>query len=105
MQLRVARLCMDCEELHDQQQCPVCASESFAYVSRWVPVRERRFQPRAPGSTAADQSSSAPVQQGQKNRTATYGVLGLALAGVAGWWWKNRKRIEDAAERGAGELK
>jgi hypothetical protein len=97
---------MDCEELHDQQQCPLCASESFAYVSRWVPVRERRFQPRPPGSSGGgDQSSSAAVQPAQKNRTATYGVMGLALAGVAGWWWKNRKRIEDAAERGAGELK
>ena len=104
MQLRVARLCMDCEELHDQQQCPLCASESFAYVSRWVPVRERRFRPRGPDSSAADQGPSQ-AQPAQKSRTATYGVLGLALAGVAGWWWKNRKRIEDAAERGAGELK
>ncbi len=100
MQLRVARLCMDCEELHDQQQCPVCASESFAYVSRWVPVRERRFQPRAPGAAAA-----TTAQPPSKTRTATYGVMGLALAGVAGWWWKSRKRIEDAAESGAGELK
>jgi len=96
MQLRVARLCMDCEELHDQQQCPVCASESFAYVSRWVPVRERRFQPRAP---------TAPAPQQAPSRTATYGALGLAIAGVAGWWWKNRQRLEAAGERGAGELK
>ena len=96
MQLRVARLCMDCEELHDQQQCPVCASESFAYVSRWVPVRERRFQPRAP---------TAPAPQPAASRTATYGVLGLAIAGVAGWWWKNRQRLEAVGERGAGELK
>ena len=66
-------------------------------------VRERRFQPRAPTTSAPDQTTA--VQPGQKNRTATYGVLGLALAGVAGWWWKNRKRLEDAAERGAGELK
>ena len=101
MQLRVARLCMDCEELHDQQQCPVCASESFAYVSRWVPVRERRFQPRAPGASAA----ATTAQQPSTTRTATYGAVGLAIAGVAGWWWKNRKRIEDAAESGAGELK
>jgi hypothetical protein len=99
MQLRVARLCMDCEELHDQKQCPVCASESFAYVSRWLPVRERRFQPRAPSPAPAAQQPAA------NTRTAAYGVLGLALAGAAGWWWKSRQRFEDAAERGAGELK
>src|SRR5262245_32500541 len=29
MQLRTARLCLDCEEVHEEQQCPVCASESF----------------------------------------------------------------------------
>jgi LPXTG-motif cell wall-anchored protein len=101
MQLRVARLCMDCEELHDQQQCPVCASESFAYVSRWVPVRERRFQPRAPTTPAA----AAPSPGTSKTRTATYGVMGLALAGAAGWWLKSRKKLEAVAERGAGELK
>jgi LPXTG-motif cell wall-anchored protein len=100
MQLRLARLCMDCEELHDQRQCPVCASESFAYVSRWVPVRERRFQPRAP------KPASEPLAGGaSKTRTATYSVVGLALAGAAGWWLKSRKKLEAVAERGAGELK
>ena len=29
MQLRTARLCLDCEEVHDEAQCPVCASETF----------------------------------------------------------------------------
>jgi ferric-dicitrate binding protein FerR (iron transport regulator) len=100
MQLRVARLCMDCEELHDQNQCPVCASESFAYVSRWVPVRERRFKPRTPAPAPAE--AAPPTSKG---RTAAYGVLGLAMAGVAGWWWKNRQRLESVSERGAGELK
>lgn len=98
MQLRVARLCMDCEELHDQRQCPVCASESFAYVSRWVPVRERRFRPRTP-------APAAPEQPSTKGRNAAYGVVGLAVAGVAGWLWRSRRQLESASERGAGELK
>ena len=37
MKLDVARLCLDCEEVHDSQKCPVCASETFAYLRRWVP--------------------------------------------------------------------
>ena len=46
MQLRVARVCLDCEELHDARQCPVCASQSFAYLTRWVPAPERRMSSR-----------------------------------------------------------
>jgi len=46
MQLHVARLCMDCEEVHDAQMCPVCGSETFAYISRWIPAPERRRRPR-----------------------------------------------------------
>ena len=43
MQLSVARVCLDCEELHDSQQCPVCASETFAYLTQWV----LRLEPKA----------------------------------------------------------
>lgn len=42
MQLRVARLCLDCEELFVGDICPVCASERFAFLSTWLPVEERR---------------------------------------------------------------
>jgi hypothetical protein len=42
MQLRVARLCLDCEELHVEDACPVCASERYAFMSTWLPSEERR---------------------------------------------------------------
>ena len=42
MQLRVARLCLDCEELHTDNTCPRCASESYAFLSNWLHVEERR---------------------------------------------------------------
>ncbi len=42
MQLRVARLCLDCEELHTDNSCPRCASESYAFLSTWLQVEERR---------------------------------------------------------------
>ena len=38
MQLRVARLCLDCEELHTESSCPVCASDRYAFLSNWLPV-------------------------------------------------------------------
>ena len=42
MQLRVARLCLDCEEVFAGDSCPVCASERYAFLSRWLPSEERR---------------------------------------------------------------
>ncbi len=42
MQLRVARLCLDCEELHVADACPICASERYAFLSIWLPSEERR---------------------------------------------------------------
>ena len=42
MQLRVARLCLDCEELYVGDACPICASERFAFLSNWLPSEERR---------------------------------------------------------------
>ena len=42
MQLRVARLCLDCEELHNADTCPRCASQAYAFLSNWLPVDERR---------------------------------------------------------------
>jgi len=42
MQLRVARLCLDCEELHTADVCPICASQSYSFLSTWLPSEERR---------------------------------------------------------------
>ena len=97
MQLRNARLCLDCEEVHDAQQCPACASESFAFVTRWVPAPERRERPR-------QQEPSRPVElqayrtlldagprpdNGRGWQLVRQGAMSLALVGVAGWLWKS----------------
>ena len=60
MQLRTARLCLDCEEVHDEGQCPVCASETFTYLSRWIPSDERRRRPRVEAADAAIRSPEPP---------------------------------------------
>ena len=96
MQLRVARLCLDCEELHEEQQCPVCASESYAYISRWVAAPERRRVGRRP---------SKPAPSTSKRRAVGYGVAGLAIAGLARLWWRAGQNVEASALSGAGELK
>jgi hypothetical protein len=96
MQLRIARLCIDCEEIHDSLQCPVCASEAFEYVTRWIPAREGRVQKRP---------VVPPAPPPNKGKLVGYGILGLGIVGLTQWFVKGRKMIEDAATRNAGELK
>ena len=98
MQLRFARLCLDCEEVHDQQQCPLCASETFAYLSRWVPGVERRARP----GQGDEQAAGATANRGRQ--VAAYGAVGIGLVGVAEWLRRRRKQIESAAVSTAGEL-
>lgn len=98
MQLRAARLCLDCEDVHDARQCPVCASETFTYLVRWIPSDERR-RPRSEAAPAASgpnvdafrrltepEPAPAPGRQLLKK-----GVVGLAALSVVGWLWGGRK--------------
>lgn len=61
MQLRVARLCLDCEELYEGDSCPICASDRFIFLSTWVPVEERRRWRRQPSGqpTRAERRKTA----------------------------------------------
>jgi len=90
MQLRLARLCLDCEEVHDAQACPLCASEAFAYLTRWVPTPDRPLRSRPP--------VPPPVEsRGRKVGTwLTGGVVGMTALGIAGWLWRHR---DDVASR------
>jgi predicted nucleic acid-binding Zn-ribbon protein len=90
MQLHIARLCLDCEEVHDQQTCPICSSESFAYISRWIPAPERRrTRPRVqePDETASvyKQLLNPEPKTSGTRRWVKRGVLGLTAVGIAGW--------------------
>jgi hypothetical protein len=95
MQLRNARLCLDCEEVHDAQQCPLCACETFAFITRWVPAPERRGRPREPepprpGELEAYREMLNPSTQQPPAwpwRLAKRGAIGLAIVGVAGVLW------------------
>jgi hypothetical protein len=81
MQLRRARLCLDCEEIHEDPECPVCASEMFAYVARWVPVENRRTR-RWPTATNVTPEKSGVA------RWATRGAIGLGVVAATRWFWQ-----------------
>jgi hypothetical protein len=101
MQLRVARLCLDCEEIHAEQQCPVCASEAFTFIKRWVPAPERRSTPRGGASADADvyKRLTTPEQKpASASQLVTRAAVGLAAASVAGWLWRWTSRADDHAK-------
>ena len=92
MQLRNARVCLDCEEIHDSSNCPVCASETFAFLSRWVPTEERR---------KALRQQAVPVPQPRSARKVMVGVglVGGAAYVLNRWLSRAREKIEQIAER------
>ena len=107
MRLMNARLCLDCEEVHDQQHCPTCSSESFAFLTRWVTpsdtvtaeasprtnrppdVVDRREQlERREQVDAYRQILNPPPPSAKRNKMVARGALGLALLGVARLLWR-----------------
>lgn len=127
MQLRNARLCLDCEEVHDATHCPVCASESFAFITRWVPSPSGEASPAGAGVPPVPAArvqprerppQVQPVEPVSQETLDTYrqllggnpaassnwrfvkrGALGLAIFGLAGWAWKQQNQRAGASPR------
>jgi hypothetical protein len=91
MQLKIARLCLDCDEVHSEPHCPICASEAFAYLTRWVPAPERRIQPRPTTSPAAEvyrELTSTTVATSRRSRLLRRSAFGVTALTAAGWLWR-----------------
>jgi len=108
MRLVNARLCLDCEEVHDQQHCPICSSESFAFLTRWVTpsdtavadanstqkgrptdqVDRRKQLFRREQVDAYKQILNPTTAPPRRGRMVAGGALGLALLGVARMIWR-----------------
>lgn len=94
MKLGEARLCLDCDEVHEAQSCPACGSETFAYLSRWVPAPEPPRRPVAPPNNEQadvyrallDKDAGPPNRQLLKRS-----LLGLTAIGIAGWAWRTTR--------------
>lgn len=96
MQLHNARLCLDCNEIHDVSECPICGSEALAFLTRWVPAAERRSLPRPMTSPDADvyrelldgRSTSNP----RPYRLLKRGAFGVGVIAAAGWLWSELRK-------------
>jgi|SRR5687767_520267 len=93
MKLGVSRLCLDCDEVHDQERCPVCASEVFAFLTRWVPRSNGRLThlrpaPEAPEVETYRQITGQQPKNSGRHRMLLRGAVGLGMLGMAGWLWR-----------------
>ena len=107
MHLGVARLCLDCHEVHDLERCPACTSEAFAFISRWITLENG--SPRMPlrrqdGNREIEKLDTyrEMLQPGWRRRRRgrwlrAGGVL-LAAGYVAQWGWRLINR--EANQRG-----
>ena len=99
MQLHVARLCLDCQEIHAAERCPACSSETFAPVSRWIPAQERRARPRVPQSEDVAETYRQLLKPDlDVKRSPVWPkriAFVVAAASVGGWLWKRPKRGTD----------
>ena len=98
MQLRNARLCLNCEEIHAATHCPVCTSDSFAYVSRWIPADERRGEARRPSTSAASlpaaAATSARPTAPPHMRWVKRGAAGVAVLAASRLLWQWSRPVE-----------
>jgi hypothetical protein len=95
VKLTTARLCLNCDEIHDAQTCPVCTSETFAYLTRWIP----RAQPE-PRRTAPPPTFAAAAAQPSDD-----GVTLNVITGLTQRLRRAQSRVELMALRKAGELR
>jgi hypothetical protein len=127
MRLDDARLCLDCEEVHEEQECPACGSEAFGFLTRWI----QSTTPARPSSRGVERRTSSPAERpavgraegpalrepdqeqlaawrqivsgepaatpGRGRKIVTRSLLGLAAAGLAGWVW-TRSADKDEGE-------
>jgi len=116
MRLDDARLCLDCEELHTDSECPSCGSEAFAFLKRWIKttstVRRAAPQPERgpanltsrPVATSEQLDAGRQIVEGKaapeprRGRLIARGLVGLAAMGLAGWAWPRAGRKDDAPE-------
>jgi hypothetical protein len=102
MHVSEARVCLNCDEIHDQSRCPICASENFAFLTRWIQL----------GSPDHRHATSARVfeRPETKEKVETYrrivvsdalrpkagrlvrrGALVLAAVSLARWGWRRAR--------------
>lgn len=78
----------------------MCASETFTFITRWVPAPERRKRPRLTTSPEAElyrQITSDEKPPSTSARLLKRAAVGLTAVGIAGWLLGRTRQKPDAA--------
>ena len=110
MHLSVARLCLDCQEIHDADRCPVCTSEAFGFITRWVTVdpapRHIPSKNKRADASRIDGYRQILNPQLRGSRTARWlrrgGIL-MAAGYLARWGWIAAQQKRTAQRPSAGD--
>ena len=69
----------------------MCASETFTFITRWVPAPERRKRPRPTTSPEAEiyrqLTRAADEPPPTAGRLLKRAAVGLTAVGIVGWLW------------------
>ena len=103
MQLHVARLCLDCQDVHDERACPKCSSQSFVLLSKWVPAPERRARPRTAEDVETYRQLLAPDPPASSSSGWVKGGAFVAAVTLGGWLWRRTLKSAASPERSADE--
>jgi hypothetical protein len=94
--------------------CPICSSEVFAYLTRWVQpsaerLRERRpetpavrHEPRTKEHHEAYRQLLSEAPQRPKAGLVTKGAIRISALGQAGWAWRAAGRSRANGEDRSG---
>lgn len=78
MPLDKARLCLDCDTIHDLESCPQCGSATFFYLATWV---KPSLPPRAvPAERPPAPAAPAPRRMGHWVRNTLLAGAGVIAA-------------------------
>ena len=105
MHLGVARLCLDCHEIHQYDRCPVCTSEAFAYITRWIKLDNAASRQSIDETNSAAEEKIDTYRQilqptASGSRTTKWlrnGGLLLAAGYLARWGWHIASRHTNGA--------
>ena len=73
----------------------MCGSESFAFLSRWVPIPEGTRAPKPSTSEQAEVFRELLSPHPKNRRLLKRGLLGLTAIGIAGWAWRSARAAAD----------
>lgn len=102
MQLSVARLCLDCQEIHEHDRCPVCTSEAFGFMTRWIkmdaatqgPAKREKPAARTTKAEAYRRILNPAPQRSTSARWLRKAGIVVATGYLARWGWNIASHVE-----------